>query len=169
MVTLARSYRLLSGIAGDGKLDKSIIRQSRPHSTLRRFGWSGIKLPASIYAFSRRVKYACSSLEFTKHARSMVAHANPGAMVVCSRDLGLSAHLLVMVDDAFSLWPVGMAVALLNVWPLAAALTSSVARRSPHCPTSYIPCSRRRAAALGSFTTVHAPSVSKSVARVSAV
>ena len=169
MVTLARSYRLLSGVAGDGNLDKSIIRQSRPHSTLRRFVWSGIKLPASIYAFSRLVKHACSSLEFTKHARSMVAHANPGAMVVCGRDLGLSAHLLVMVADALLLRPVGMAVALSNVWPLAAALTSPVAKRSPHCPTSYIPCSRRRAAALGSFTTVHAPSVSKSVARVSAV
>ena len=81
-----RSYRLLSGVAGDGNLDKSIIRQSRPHSTLRRFGWPVIKLPALIYAFSRRVKHACSSLELTKHARSMVAHANPGAMVVCGNN-----------------------------------------------------------------------------------
>ena len=94
----------------------------------RRFVWSVIKLPASIYAFSRRVKHACSSLEFTKHARSMVAHANPGAMVVCGRDLGIADYFFVMVDDALSLRPVGMAVALSNVWPFAAIETT---RESP--------------------------------------
>ena len=53
----------------------------------------------------------------------MVAHANPGAMVVCGRDLGIADYFFVMVDDALSLRPVGMAVAFLNVWPFAAALT----------------------------------------------
>ncbi len=49
-------------------------------------------------------------------------------MVVCGRDLGLSAHFLVMVDDALSLRPVGMAVAITNVWPFAAAQQVKVGR-----------------------------------------